>query len=89
MFVIIVGGGKTGSSVAELLLKEKHRVVVVEHRPDIIERLRQELPPEMCVGRRCQSAQRVGSSGRRRGECGGGRDRRRRSQPGGLHAGAL
>ena len=32
----------------KLLLKEKHRVVVVEHRPDIIERLRQELPPE-CV----------------------------------------
>jgi trk system potassium uptake protein len=48
MFVIIVGGGKTGSSVAELLLKEKHRVVVVEHRLDIIERLRQELPPD-CV----------------------------------------
>jgi trk system potassium uptake protein len=48
MYVIIVGGGKTGSSVAELLLKEKHRVVVVEHRPDIIERLREELPPE-CV----------------------------------------
>jgi trk system potassium uptake protein len=46
MFVIIVGGGKTGSSVAELLLKEKHRVVVVEHRQDIIERLREELPPE-------------------------------------------
>jgi trk system potassium uptake protein TrkA len=46
MFVIIVGGGKTGSSVAELLLKEKHRVVVVEHRSDIIERLREELPPE-------------------------------------------
>jgi trk system potassium uptake protein len=48
MFVIIVGGGKTGSSVAELLLKEKHRVVVVEHRLDIIERLRQELPSD-CV----------------------------------------
>lgn len=46
MFVIIVGGGKTGSSVAELLLKEKHRVVVVEHRKDIIDRLREELPLE-------------------------------------------
>ena len=45
MFVIIVGGGKTGSNVAELLLKENHRVVVVEHRPEILERLRQELPP--------------------------------------------
>lgn len=49
MFVIIVGGGKTGSNVAELLLKEKQRVVVVEHRPDIIERLRQELPPDCVV----------------------------------------
>jgi trk system potassium uptake protein len=49
MFVIIVGGGKTGSNSAELLLKEKHRVVVVDHRPDIIERLRQELPPECVV----------------------------------------
>lgn len=46
MFVLIVGGGKTGSSVAELLLKEKHRAVVVEHRRDIIERLREELPLE-------------------------------------------
>ncbi len=46
MFVIIVGGGKTGSSVAELLLKEKHRVIVLEHRQDIIERLREELPSE-------------------------------------------
>ena len=46
MFVIIVGGGKTGSSVAELLLKEKQRVVVVEHRLDIIERLKEELPPD-------------------------------------------
>ncbi len=48
MYVIIVGGGKTGSTVAEVLMKEKHRVVVVEHRPDIIELLKQELPPE-CV----------------------------------------
>ena len=46
MFVIIVGGGKTGSRVAELLLKEKHRVVVIEHRRDIIARLREELPSE-------------------------------------------
>ncbi len=48
MFVLVVGGGKTGSNVAELLLKEKHRVMVIDDRPDIIERLRHELPPE-CV----------------------------------------
>ena len=46
MFVIIVGGGKTGSTVAEVLIREKHRVMVIEHRLDIIERLREELPPE-------------------------------------------
>jgi len=49
MFVIIVGGGKTGSNAAELLLKDNQRVVVVEHRPEIIERLRQELPPDCVV----------------------------------------
>ena len=49
MFVIIVGGGKTGSNAAELLLKENHRVVVVDHRPEIIERLREELPSECVV----------------------------------------
>jgi trk system potassium uptake protein len=49
MFVIIVGGGKTGSNAAELLLKEKHRVAVVEHRPEIIARLKQELPPDCVV----------------------------------------
>ena len=49
MFVLIIGGGKTGSSVAELLLKEKHRVIMVEHRPAIIDRLRQELPAECLV----------------------------------------
>ncbi len=46
MFVMIIGGGKTGSRVAELLLKEKHRVVVVEHRREIIARLREELSSE-------------------------------------------
>ena len=34
---------------AELLLKDNQRVVVVEHRPEIIERLRQELPPDCVV----------------------------------------
>lgn len=47
MFVVIIGGGKTGSNLAELLLKENQRVVVIEHRPEILERLREELPPEI------------------------------------------
>jgi len=49
MFVIIAGGGKTGSYLTELLLKEKHQVKVIEDRADVIERLKQELPPEAVI----------------------------------------
>jgi trk system potassium uptake protein TrkA len=44
MFVIIVGGGKTGSQVASELLKEGHQVRIVEDRPAVLERLKLELP---------------------------------------------
>lgn len=49
MFVLVVGGGKTGSYLTELLLKEKHQVKVIEDRADIVERLKQELPPEAVI----------------------------------------
>ena len=42
MFVVIVGGGKVGSHLATLLHGEGHDVRVVEHRPEVFERLRQE-----------------------------------------------
>lgn len=42
--VIIVGGGKVGSHLAALLLNEGHAVKVVDHRPEVLERLREELP---------------------------------------------
>ena len=44
MFVIIVGGGKTGSQLALQLLEGGHQVKVIEERPDVLERLREELP---------------------------------------------
>jgi len=47
MFVIIVGGGKTGSQLAENLLKEGHQVKVIEDRDSVLERLRLELPGEL------------------------------------------
>jgi trk system potassium uptake protein TrkA len=47
-FVIIVGGGKVGSHLATLLLEEGHEVKVVDDRPEIVARLRQELP-DGCV----------------------------------------
>ena len=49
MFVIIVGGGKTGSHLAGQLIEQGHRVKVIEERPLVIERLRQELPAEVIV----------------------------------------
>jgi trk system potassium uptake protein len=44
MNVIIVGGGKVGSHLAEILLQAGHVVRVVDDRPEIIERLHTELP---------------------------------------------
>lgn len=49
MFVIIVGGGKTGSQLAAQLLAEGHTVKVVEDRPQVLERLLQEMPEEAVV----------------------------------------
>lgn len=49
MFVIIVGGGKTGSQLAFLLLNEGYEVKIIEDRPTVLERLRQELPAETVV----------------------------------------
>ncbi len=49
MFVIIVGGGKTGSQLALQLLSGGHQVKVIEDRESVLERLRQELPPEALV----------------------------------------
>jgi trk system potassium uptake protein TrkA len=49
MFVIIVGGGKTGSQLAAGLINEGYQVKVIEQRPEILERMRKELPAEVIV----------------------------------------
>jgi trk system potassium uptake protein TrkA len=49
MFVIIVGGGKTGSFLAEQLLKENHKVRLIENRPQILERLQKELSRDVLI----------------------------------------
>jgi trk system potassium uptake protein TrkA len=46
MFVIIAGGGRTGSQLAIVLLSGGHKVVVVEHRRELLTSLHQELPTE-------------------------------------------
>jgi len=46
MFVVIAGGGRTGSQLALVLLAAGHQVLVVEHRHEMLTRLHQELPTE-------------------------------------------
>jgi trk system potassium uptake protein TrkA len=49
MFVIIVGGGQTGSQLATQLIHAGHKVKVIEDRPAVLERLTAELPPDSVV----------------------------------------
>jgi trk system potassium uptake protein TrkA len=49
MNVIIVGGGKTGSHLANLLMSDKHVVKVIDDRPSLIEKLCKEIPSECLV----------------------------------------
>jgi trk system potassium uptake protein TrkA len=49
MFVIIVGGGKTGSQLASQLISGGHKVKLIEDRPSVLERLQEELPSEVIV----------------------------------------
>lgn len=49
MFVVIAGGGRVGSTLAERLLADKHKVRLIEDRPQVLERLHRELPTEVIV----------------------------------------
>lgn len=46
MFVVVAGGGRTGSQLALVLLSGGHQVIVVEHQQSLLTRLHQELPTE-------------------------------------------
>ena len=47
MFVLIAGGGRTGTQLAQLLLGQNHEVRVMEHRKDVLTRLHRDLPTEV------------------------------------------
>jgi trk system potassium uptake protein TrkA len=49
MFVIIVGGGNTGSYLAKLLLDGGHQVKVIEDRRSVLERLQDNLPKSVIL----------------------------------------
>jgi trk system potassium uptake protein TrkA len=51
MYVLIVGGGRTGSHLASLLMAQGHEVRVVENRPKALANLHREIPTEfICEG---------------------------------------
>jgi len=47
MYVIIAGGGRTGTQLAALLVEQNHTVRVVEGRREILARIHRELPTEV------------------------------------------
>jgi len=47
MIVLIAGGGRTGTQLAQLLIEQNHEVRVVEHRKEVLARLHRELPTEV------------------------------------------
>ncbi len=47
MYVLIIGGGRTGSHLASLLFSQGHEVRVVEQRPEILTNIHHELPTEI------------------------------------------
>jgi len=47
MFVLIAGGGRTGTQLATLILNQGHTVRLIEHREDVLARLHRELPTEV------------------------------------------
>ena len=47
MFVLIAGGGRTGTRLASLLLNQNYKVRLIEHRRELLTHLHQELPTEV------------------------------------------
>lgn len=47
MFVLIAGGGRTGTQLANLLIAQNHTVRLIEHRKEILYRVHRELPTEV------------------------------------------
>ncbi len=49
MFVIIAGGGRTGTQLASLLIAQNHEVRVIEDRKEVLYRLHRDLPTENII----------------------------------------
>jgi trk system potassium uptake protein TrkA len=49
MFVIVVGGGNTGSQLAKFLLEAGHTIRVIDERPAVLEKLATEIPQDLIL----------------------------------------
>jgi trk system potassium uptake protein TrkA len=49
MFVIVVGGGNTGSQLAKFLIDAGHTLRVIDERPLVLEKLAKEIPADCIV----------------------------------------
>lgn len=49
MMIVIVGGGQVGAYLASLLLANDNEVRVIEHRENVYEKLKKELPEEVLI----------------------------------------
>jgi trk system potassium uptake protein TrkA len=47
MYVLIAGGGRTGSTLALTMHEQKHEVRLMEHRPQVLAHLHRDLPTEL------------------------------------------
>ena len=47
MFVLIAGGGRTGTQLAMMLIAQQHHVHLLEHRPAVLARVHHEVPTEV------------------------------------------
>ena len=47
MNVLIVGGSRTGSRLAQILLENNHHVHLIEHRAEVLAKLHKELPTDV------------------------------------------
>jgi trk system potassium uptake protein TrkA len=47
MFILIAGGGRTAAQLAALLVRQQHKVRMIEHRPEVLTRIHRELPTEV------------------------------------------
>jgi|WetSurMetagenome_2_1015567.scaffolds.fasta_scaffold205095_2 trk system potassium uptake protein len=46
MYILIAGGGRTGTQLARFLIQQNHEVHIVENRKDVLSRIHRDLPTE-------------------------------------------